>query len=231
MRRLSMKKIKDVLKLRYITEISFRQISRALNIPSSTVSDYCKRFEITNCAIDEFLKIDEDEIYTLLFPEKRKIDTPSKRPLPNFESIYKEISKKGVTFELLWMEYKEQHPDGYGLSRFKELYYEFKNKVSPTMRQTYIPGHQMFVDYSGLNVPYHDTQTGQIHKAQIFVAVLGGSGCAFVHATPSQKQEHFIKSHILAHTEPTDWVIHINTPENASIDHERMKNDGVGQEI
>jgi len=213
MRKLSMRKIKDILKLRFITEISYRQISRAVDVPSSTVSDYCKRFEITNYEIELFLSLDEDKIYKLLFPEKQRVDKPISRPLPNFEYIHKEIAKKGVTFELLWMEYKEQEPEGYAYSTFKELYYKFKKKVNPTMRQTYIPGHQMFVDYSGLIVQYNDSLTGKVLKAQIFVAVLGGSGCAFVHATPSQKQEYFIKSHILAY-EFYDGVPKIMVPDN-----------------
>ena len=66
MRRLSMKKIKDILRLRFITNISYRQISRAV----TTCADYCKRFEIIGKNIDEFLTLDEDEIYSLLFPEK-----------------------------------------------------------------------------------------------------------------------------------------------------------------
>ena len=213
MRKLSMRKIKDILKLRFITEISYRQISRAVDVPSSTVSDYCKRFEITKYEIDAFLLLDEDEIYKLLFPEKKRIDKPTARPLPNFEYIHKEIAKKGVTFELLWMEYKEQEPDGYAFSTFKELYRNFKKKINPTMRQTYIPGHQMFIDYSGLVVRYNDSLTGEVLKAQIFVTVLGGSGCAFVHATPSQKQEYFIKSHILAY-EFYGGVPKINVPDN-----------------
>ncbi len=213
MRKLSMRKIKDILKLRFITEISYRQISRAVDVPSSTVSDYCKRFEITKYEIDKFIALDEDEIYKLLFPEKKKTDKPTTRPLPNFENIHKEIGKKGITFELLWMEYKEQEPEGYALSTFKELYRNFKKKVNPTMRQTYIPGHQMFIDYSGLTVSYNDSLTGEVLKAQIFVTVLGGSGCAFVHATPSQKQEYFIKSHILAY-EFYGGVPKINVPDN-----------------
>ena len=111
------------------------------------------------------------------------------------------------------MEYKEQHPNGYGCSQFKEHYYKFKNKIEPTMRQTYVPGHQMFVDYSGLIVPYQDSRTGEVFKAQIFVSVLGGSGCVFVHATPSQKQEYFIKSHILAF-EFYEGVPKIMVPDN-----------------
>ena len=65
-----MKKIKDILQLKYITELSYRQISRGVNVPSSTVSDYCKRFEITKYSIDEFLTMEEDYIYEILFPEK-----------------------------------------------------------------------------------------------------------------------------------------------------------------
>jgi len=208
-----MKKIKEILKLRFVTDISFRQISRAVNIPHTTVSDYCKRFKITNQSLETFLKQDDETIYQQLFPEKRVINTQKERPFPDVEMIHKEIAKKGVTFELLWMEYKEQHPNGYGLSQFKEYYYRFKNKIDPTMRQTYIAGHQMFVDYSGLTVPYVYAQTGEVSKSQIFVSVLGHSGCVFVHATPSQKQEYFIKSHILAY-EFYEGVAKVMVPDN-----------------
>ena len=193
-----MTKIKDVLRLRFITNISYRQISRALNTPSSTTADYCKRFEITNYSIDEFLSLEEDEIYQLLFPEKSLPKTYKTRPKPNVEYIHKEIAKKGVTFELLWQEYKEQHPDGYGCSQFKEYYYKYKKRLNPSMRQTYIAGEKMFVDYSGLTVPVIDLSTGEVIKAQIFVSVLGLSGYTYVHATASQKVEDFIRSHVTA---------------------------------
>jgi transposase len=199
MRRLSVKKIKDILRLRFITDISYGKIGKAVGVPKSTVSDYCRRFEITKYTIDDFLKMDEDIIYQHLFPEKKLLSKYKDRPLPDANYIHKEIAKKGVTFELLWQEYKEDNPNGYGLSQFKEYYYKFKNKIDPTMKQTYIPGHQMFIDYSGLTVPYADSKTGELFKSQIFVCVLGSSGCVFVHATPSQKQEYFIKSHVLAY--------------------------------
>lgn len=193
-----MKKIKDILRLKFITNISYRQISRALNVPSSTVGDYCKRFEIINKNIDEFLNLDDDEISQILFPEKSLPKSYKSRPIPDVEYIHKEITKKGVTFELLWQEYKEMHPDGYGCSQFKEYYYKYKRKLNPTMRQTYVAGEKMFVDYSGLTVPVINLKTGEVEKAQIFVSVLGLSGYTFVHATSSQKVEDFIKSHVEA---------------------------------
>ena len=96
-----MKKIKEILQLKFRTDISYRQIGRAVNVPHSTVADYCRRFRTTNYAIDEFLKFDEDEIYQLLFPERRLPNRQKDRPLPDFAYIHKEIGKKDVTFELL----------------------------------------------------------------------------------------------------------------------------------
>jgi transposase len=193
-----MKKIKDVLKLRYIVNLSFPKIAISTSVARSTASDYCKRFEITTYSIEEFLQFDEDRMYKELFPEKSPIRKYKNRPLPDMEYLSKELSKKGVTFTLLWQEYKEQYPDGYGLSQFKEHFYRYKKKLNPSMRQTYIAGEKMFIDYSGLTIDVHNAKTGEVEKAQIFVSVLGASGYTFVHATPSQKQEDFINSHVKA---------------------------------
>jgi transposase len=193
-----MKKIKDILKLRFVTNLSFRKISGAVNVPSSTVSDYCKRFEISRIELDIFLEYEEDKIYALLFPENSIEKRYKERPLPDIYYIQREIVKRGVTYELLWQEYKEANPTGYGISQFKEYFYKYKRKLNPSMRQTHIPGENMFVDYSGMIVNVVCATTGEISKSQIFVSVLGASGYTFVHATASQKQEDFIKSHIEA---------------------------------
>ena len=67
------------------------------------------------------------------------------------------------------------------------------------MRQIHIAGEKLFVDYSGVTIPIYDRQDGTVSKAQVFVAVLGASGYTYVHVTPSQKQEDFIASHVLAY--------------------------------
>ena len=193
-----MKKIKDVLKLRYIVNLSFPKIAISTGVPRSTASDYCKRFEITTYKIDDFLLLDEDKMFDYLFPERKVKKALRTRPLPDMNYISKELGRRGVTFTLLWQEYKESNPTGYGLSQFKEHYYRYKRKLNPSMRQTHIPGENMFVDYSGMLVDVVCSKTGEISKSQIFVSVLGASGYTFVHATASQKQEDFIKSHVLA---------------------------------
>ena len=193
-----MKKIKDVLKLRYIVNLSFPKIAISTGVAKSTASDYCKRFEIIKHTIEEFLLLDEDIMFAYLFPERKVKKELLIRPLPDMNYISKELGRRGVTFTLLWQEYKEANPTGYGLSQFKEHYYRYKKKLNPSMRQTHIPGENMFVDYSGMIVDVVCSKTGEISKSQIFVAVLGASGYTFVHATASQKQEDFIKSHVEA---------------------------------
>jgi len=84
---------------------------------------------------------------------------------------------------------KEQHPDGYGYSRFNDYIASAQQKLNPSMRQIHYAGDKLFVDFSGLTMPIHNTTTGEIYKAQIFVAVLGASGYTFVHAVLSQTTE------------------------------------------
>ena len=219
-----MKKIKDVLRLRVKGGLSFYKIALASGVPKSTVADYCKRFDNANVPIDGALTLKDDELYKLLFGSAicqpaisnsavpavpiatisnntvSHLDETKKpsRPMPNFEYMRRELGKKGVTFELLWEEYKQSSPDGYAITQFKYYYHSYVGKLNPSMRQTYAPGECMFVDYSGLTFPISDMLTGNISKAQIFIAVLGASGYTFVHASPSQKKEHFILSHTLA---------------------------------
>lgn len=213
MRRVSMKQIKEVLKLKYLMDFSYRRISKSIGVSASTALDYCRRFEILPNSLDEFIELDEDIMYKLLYPEKVAIERKTTRPKPDVEYIDQELRKRGVTYLLLWQEYKEQHPDGYGYTQFKKYHHKFKKKLNPSMRQIHLNGDKLFVDYSGVTVPIYDTKTGVISKAQIFVAVLGASGYTYVDATPSQKQEYFIKSHTKAF-EFFEGIPNILVPDN-----------------
>jgi transposase len=76
---------------------------------------------------------------------------------------------------VLWEEYRETHPAGYGHSRFCDLFREFERRVSPVMRQDHPAGDKVFVDYSGKKIGVVDRETGVVREAEIFVAVLGAS--------------------------------------------------------
>lgn len=194
-RRLSMRKISEVLRLKFELKLSHRNIAKSLNISPSTVGEYlcyAKAAGITSWPLPEGM--DEDALHNALY--KPVTDKKALRPRPNYEYINQELRRKGVTLMLLWREYREQHPDGLGYTRFCVEYTNFSSKLAPVMRQIYKGGEKCFVDYAGMIVPWIDRHTGEIHDAQIFVGSLGASNFTFVEATASQTLPDWFGSHV-----------------------------------
>lgn len=195
-RRLSVRKIKEVLRLFHEKGCSKSEIARSCNIGATTVSRYLDRAKEAGISYPVPDNLSDELLGDLLFPKvEKKIKN---RPLPDWPLIQKELSKKGVTLELLWMEYRESYPDGYGLSRFYALHKEWESTVDPVMRQSYKAGEKLFVDYAGPTLPMIDRETGEIRDVQIFVAVLGASSYTYVEGSESQKVKDWVQSHINA---------------------------------
>jgi len=129
------------------------------------------------------------------------------------EYLFRESKKKGVTLQLLWYEYKQGNPDGYQYSQFCHLYRQQIKKLDVTLRQQHRAGDKLFLDYAGQTVPIIDRRTGEIHKAQIFIAILGASNYTFAEATLSQDLPSWIRSHVHAF-EFFGGVPHILVPDN-----------------
>ena len=87
---------------------------------------------------------------------------------------------------LLWQEYRAEQPEGYGYSRFCDLYAEWRGGVSLTMRQTHVAGDKLFVDFAGQTLAVVDPGTGELRPAQVFVAVLGASSLTYAEVRWSQ---------------------------------------------
>jgi hypothetical protein len=100
-----------------------------------------------------------------------------------------------VTLQLLWEEHRGIHPDGYGYSRYCELYRAWEGRLSPTMRQQHVAGERMFVDYAGTTLEVVDGATGEVRVCQLFVAVLGASNYTYAEATFTQRLVDWIGSH------------------------------------
>ena len=187
--------IKEVLRLKYLGNLSNRDIQTLGIASKSAVSNITTHFKKSGLTIDAALAMSEEELLSLFFEEAQKQPKKSARPHPDWNRVHKELKQKGMTRQLLWEEYKEQHSDGYGYTQFKEYYNRYKKSLNPSMRQIHYAGDKLFVDFSGLTMPIVDAKTGEIHKAQIFVAVLGASGYTYVHAVMSQNTEDFIECH------------------------------------
>lgn len=203
MKRVSMRKISEVLRLHFKLGLSIRQSGNATNTSRGSVSNYCARFRELSIDIDSFLGLNEIEQERLFYPPVGVIKPQTSKVMPDYVYIHHELKQKKktkVTLALLYDEYKETNPNNhYGPTQFREYYARFANTLNPSMKMVHIAGEKVFVDYSGLTIPIQDQKTGEITNAQIFVAVLGASGYTYVHATYSQKQRDFILSHTLAY--------------------------------
>lgn len=198
MRIISMKSVRDIVKLHSEMGLSIRKIHGATGVAKSTVADYIKRFKELSLSTEQINALDDDGLRLQFFPDIASV-TVSRKALPNFNYIHQELKRRKrtkVTLYLLWEEYKEENPDGYQYTQFRVHYRRFIKKLNPSMRQTHLAGEKMFIDYSGVTIPIYNQRTGEVESAQIFIAVLGASGYTYVHATPSQKQEDFIYSHV-----------------------------------
>jgi transposase len=115
---------------------------------------------------------------------------------PDWSALVRELKRPGVNLLMLWDEYRAVEPQGYAYSRFCQLFREFEQRLSPTMRQQHVAGDKAFVDYSGKRVPIADPATGEVRMAEIFVAVLGASNLTYAEATWTQTLADWIGAHV-----------------------------------
>jgi transposase len=112
--------------------------------------------------------------------------------------LHQELKRKGVTRQLLWEEYRSQHPDGYGYTQFCEYYDRWKKKLSPVLRQRYIAGEKTLVDWAGATIPWLHAVKKQAEEAFLFIAVLGASNYTYAEAFANQQLDHWIEAPIHA---------------------------------
>jgi len=190
-----MRKIRDVLRL-HAAGLTGRQIAHSVGTARSTVAECLRRAQAAGLAWPLPESLTETALDQRLYPAPMPSSEP--RPSADWAGIHHELRRKGVTLQLLWQEYREQHPEGYRYSRFCDLYRQWLRRVDVVMRQEHRAGEKLFVDYAGPTMPIIDRQTGEIRQAQIFVAVLGASSYCFVEATLTQTLPDWLGSHVRA---------------------------------
>jgi len=186
-----MNKQLEALRFIHTTTLSNRMIGRTLGMSHNTIKNYReKSFGLDWEAIDN---MSFSEIESLLKSKRARVESKAQ---PDYSYTHQEMQKKHVTLQLLWEEYRLAHPKrAYSYSQFTHYYRKYIGKLDRSMRQTHRAGEIVFVDFAGRTIPYKDAQTGEVHKAQIFVGVLGCSNYTFVCVVPSQATPHFIEAH------------------------------------
>jgi transposase len=192
--KLTMRQILEVLRLKHQNHLSIRKIARSCGVPASTVGDYLKRAGAAGLGWPLPEGLGEAELLQRLLATP----LPSRAPdpaLPDWPALHKELARQSVTLALLWQEYRQGQPAGYGYSRFCELYRRWADTLDPVLRQVHIPGEKMFVDWAGQTVPIHNDQDGSVTAGHLFVAVLGASNKTFVEAFANEQLPAWLAAH------------------------------------
>jgi transposase len=196
---LSMRQIREVLRLRFDLGLLQDEIARSCSISQSSVHRYLERASAAGLSWPLSEDCDDRRLNELFFPAAPAGGGPLLRPQVDFAEVHRQLqTHKYVTLQLLWEEYRQSQPDGYRYSRFCDLYRRWRRKQDVVLRQEHRAGEKMFVDWAGATIPIYHRETGEATPASLFVAALGASSYTFACATLSQDLAHWIDCHIRA---------------------------------
>ena len=197
-RRTDMKDIRSILRLTHESGLSVREVSERLGLSKSTVSTYLLRAR--EAGLDGWPMPegcgDDAALERRLFRQMGR--PPRDTTEPDWQLISREMKRKSVTLLLLWQEYREAHPDGFGYTWFCDKFGAHEKRANPAYRHRHSAGAEMQTDYAGQTIPLIDPDTGEVHAAQLFVAVLGASSYTFAVASLHQQLPDWIDGQVRA---------------------------------
>lgn len=190
-----MRQLRRLLRLHHEGSAT-RDIGRVLGVARSTVQDTLKRATAVQLAWPLPDELTDELLEARLFTKAVGASGARRRPEPDWSHLVRELKRPGVTMMILWDEYRQVWPQGYGYSRFCDLLRGFQQRLSPVMRQHHVAGDKLFVDYSGKRLGIVDPTSGEVRQAELFVGVLGASNYTYAEATWSQTLPDWIGSHV-----------------------------------
>ena len=178
---------------------SQRSIAATLRISRNTVASVLEAFRKSHLKIEKVMKSTNYELESYLYPERELIP---KFEQPNMEHVHQELLKQGVTLTMLWKEYclqcEAQKLPAYGRTMFFDKYHDYVQKNNLTMHLNHKPGERLQVDWAGTTMTVQSPDTGEKHKAFLFVATLPFSMYTYVEAFLSMNQKSWLTAHVNA---------------------------------
>lgn len=188
-----MRKTREICRLAHL-KLSGRAIARAVGTSNSTVSDALSRLKAADLTWADIEPMSQCQLERRLYREAGEVASDPREP--DWTAVRLELANdQHVTLQLLWAEYRREHPDGYSYSWYCERYRAWRARADPVMRQEHVFGQKVFVDWAGDTVPLIDAESGEVTSAHLFVAVLGASNYTFIEAFPDEGTSSFLKGH------------------------------------
>ena len=194
-RRISVEKIKEVIRYGVTTELSERAIGRALKVSRTAVTKYLECFRGSGLTWEQAQELPDSELLAVLEGSRPpRTSARYERLAERFPMMVKELRRKGVTLQLLWEEYLRAHPDGYQNSQFCYHFHRWRKSAEVSMHIDHKAGEKLFVDYAGDRLAIVDPDSGKEQPVETFVAILAASELTYVEASATQQGEDWIRS-------------------------------------
>jgi transposase len=193
---LKMEQIRNLLQQR-LNGQSIRTISYQSGLSRNTVRTYLRRIEQTNQTLDQVLKLDDEALGLLIFESEAPAPTQDPRYVDlqvKLAYYSKEFKRRHMTRQLLWEEYLQELPDGYGFTRFCHYLNEYIEQKEVTAIFDHRPADKLMVDFAGDKLSYLDTSTGELIYCEVLVAALPYSSYIYAEALPDQSQQSFAQA-------------------------------------
>lgn len=195
MERIGMRKIKEVLRLKYEGKVPVNKIMICCDLSRTTVKRYLFRFKHSGLTWPLPPEITDEILDQKLFAHER--GRKIKRAALNYEYLIYEMKRPNVTLILLWEEYKQTHPEGYSYAQFCNLYHAYVGSLNYSMRQEHKAGEKTFVDFgSGLSLI--NPLNGELIPTSLFVSVWGASHYMFAEAVLREDMQNWIEVNVSA---------------------------------
>jgi len=180
--------IRRILQLKS-SGFSSRNIARSCKLSRTPVDAYLSRIAACYKSIPELLALDDPLLATRLHPItlEQSSDPCYEEFMALVPQMLKELDHPKVTRMVLWEEYIQDHPDGYKKSQFYEYLDRHLKVKNVTMHLEHVPGDAMYFDFAGDTLSFVDTQTGELIRCQVFVALFPYSSYTYVEACPCCK--------------------------------------------
>ncbi len=195
--RLSMRTIREILRLKWDCQRSNREIAQSCHIARSSVGECLARAAAAGLAWPLPPELDDGTLEARLYRRAGRPPEPQ-RPLPDWATVHQELKRPSVTLQLLWQEYKAGDPAGLQYSQFCVHYRQWAQTLDLSLRQEHRAGDKLFLDYAGQPAWLTDPTTGARTPIPLFVAVLGASNYTYAEATRTADLSAWIGSHVRA---------------------------------
>src|SRR5687768_3968656 len=148
---IAMELLKQILQLRD-DGVGIREMARRSGISRNSVRKYLRQLEAESSNVGATELAEKAYTNDTLAHDAQRFE----QLMIHFRYAEEELSKTGVTRQLLWQEYMQQHPDGYVYSHYCHHLNQYLKNKDLSMHLEYEPGDIVMIDFAGKKLHYVD---------------------------------------------------------------------------